>query len=49
MVVDDNQHMRKLIAAMLQAFGASYIHEASDGQHAWSMMSDINPDIILLD
>jgi len=49
MVVDDNQHMRKLIVTVLQAFGAIQIYEASDGQRAWSMLRDVNPDVILLD
>jgi len=49
MVVDDNQHMRKLVVAILQAFGVTQITEAADGERAWAMMRDANPDVILLD
>ena len=49
MVVDDNQHMRKLVVAILQAFGAIQIAEAADGERAWAMMREVNPDVILLD
>jgi CheY-like chemotaxis protein len=49
MVVDDNQHMRKLIITILQAFGATNIAEAADGARALEMLRDINPDVIFLD
>jgi CheY-like chemotaxis protein len=49
LVVDDNQHMRKLVVTILQAFGTVQIYEASDGEHAWAALRDTNPDVILLD
>ncbi|MDE2133906.1 MAG: response regulator [Alphaproteobacteria bacterium] len=49
LVVDDNQHMRKLVVTILQAFGAIQIFEASDGERAWAILRDANPDVILLD
>lgn len=49
LVVDDNQHMRKLVATILQAFGCTQVIEAVDGEHAWSILADVNPDVILLD
>ncbi|HEY5238993.1 MAG TPA: response regulator [Rhizomicrobium sp.] len=49
LVVDDNQHMRKLIVTILQAFGVLQIFEAPDGQRAWSVLRDTNPDVVLLD
>jgi two-component system chemotaxis response regulator CheY len=49
LVVDDNQHMRKLVVTILQAFGAIQIFEAADGDHAWAILRDANPDVILLD
>jgi CheY-like chemotaxis protein len=49
LVVDDNQHMRKLVVTILQAFGAIQIFEAPDGEHAWTVLRDANPDVILLD
>ncbi len=49
LVVDDNPHMRKLVVTILQAFGVVHIFEASDGQRAWSMLREANPDVIILD
>jgi two-component system, chemotaxis family, chemotaxis protein CheY len=49
LVVDDNQHMRKLVVAILSAFGVMQVYEAADGEHAWILLRDANPDIILLD
>jgi two-component system chemotaxis response regulator CheY len=48
-VVDDNPHMRKLVVAVLQAFGAIQIFEAVDAEHAWTIMKETNPDVIFLD
>jgi CheY-like chemotaxis protein len=49
LVVDDNAHMRRLVTAVLQAFGVVQIHEAHSGEHAWTMLCELNPDIIFLD
>jgi len=49
LVVDDNQHMRKLVATILQAFGVIQIFECADGEHAWKTLSEANPDVIMLD
>ncbi len=49
LVVDDNQHMRKLVVTILQAFGAMQIFEASDGERAWTVLREANPDVIMLD
>jgi two-component system, chemotaxis family, chemotaxis protein CheY len=49
LVVDDNQHMRKLIVAILQAFGIRDIFESPDAEHAWRNLRESNPDVILLD
>jgi len=49
LVVDDNQHMRKLVVTILQAFGCTQIFEAVDAEHAWSVLPDVAPDVILLD
>lgn len=49
LVVDDNQHMRKLVVTILQAFGVLQVYEATDGENAWRVFGDLNPDIILLD
>ena len=49
LVVDDNVHMRKLVVTILQAFGAVQIFEADSGEHAWGLLRDANPDVIVLD
>lgn len=49
MVVDDNAHMRKLVATILQAFGVTQIQEAESGERAWALLRDFNPDVIVLD
>lgn len=49
LVVDDNQHMRKLVVAVLMAFGIRDIFESPDGEHAWSHLVDTNPDVIIVD
>lgn len=49
LVVDDNQHMRKLVAAILVAFGVRDVFESPDGEHAWKTLRDANPDVIILD
>ena len=49
LVVDDNQHMRKLVVAILQAFGVIQIFEAADGNQAWTMLREANPDVVILD
>ncbi len=49
LVVDDNAHMRKLVVTILQAFGAIQIFEAPDGERAWILLRDANPDVVILD
>ena len=49
LVVDDNQHMRKLVVTILQAFGVVQIFEAGDGNKAWGMLRETNPDVVILD
>lgn len=49
LVVDDNLHMRRLVTAILQAFGAKHIFEAPDGEKAWNRLREVNPDVIILD
>ncbi len=49
LVVDDNQHMRKLVVTILQAFGVIQIFEAADGNRAWAVMREANPDVVVLD
>jgi CheY-like chemotaxis protein len=49
LIVDDNVHMRKLLSAIVQAFGVKIIHEAPDGQRAWDSLRSHAPDVIFLD
>lgn len=49
LVVDDSAHMRKLVIAILQAFGVTEIVEAADGEKAWALLHDVAPDVIVLD
>ena len=49
LLVDDNHHMRVLLAEILKAVGVRHIHEASDGAHALTMMRSHPIDIIITD
>ena len=49
LVVDDNVHMRKLVVTILQAFGVIQIFEAENGERAWAILREANPDVVVLD
>src|SRR6185503_15909719 len=49
LVVDDNQHMRTLVSAVLQAFGVSKVHEARSGEEGWNILLKNPCDIIFVD
>ncbi|MBU6443375.1 MAG: response regulator [Alphaproteobacteria bacterium] len=49
LIVDDNPHLRKLVAAILHAFGVNQIAQAANASRAWAMLRDVNPDVIILD
>ena len=49
LVVDDNVHMRKLVTTILQAFGVVQIYEAENGERAWALLRESNPDVVVLD
>jgi CheY-like chemotaxis protein len=49
LVVDDNIHMRKLVTTILQAFGVTQIFEAENGDRAWKVLRETNPDVIVVD
>ena len=49
LVVDDNAHMRKLVMTILQAFGVTQISEADNGERAWTVLRETNPDVVVLD
>ena len=49
LVIDDNRHMLRLARTMLSALGVLNIHEARDGAEGLEAMTNVQPDIILLD
>lgn len=49
LVVDDNQHMRMLVGAILEAYGIKDILDAANAEDAWKRMVDNPCDMIFLD
>lgn len=49
LVVEDNPHMRELLKSLLHALGITAVFEATDGQGAFSLLRDKEPDLILTD
>jgi len=49
LLVDDNHHMRVLLAEILKALDVRHIYEASDGAEGLQMMRNHQIDIILTD
>jgi CheY-like chemotaxis protein len=49
LLVDDNHHMRVLLAEILRAVGVTHILEASDGTQGLQMMKGQDVDIIITD
>lgn len=49
LVVDDNQNMRELIRAILQALGIVNIFEGRDGEHAITKVRDFSIDLVITD
>ncbi|HEY1836757.1 MAG TPA: response regulator [Rhizomicrobium sp.] len=49
LVVDDNPHMRKIVATILQAFGVVQISDSPNAETAWKMLAKLNPDVLILD
>src|SRR5689334_21347347 len=48
-VVDDNQHMRKMIRTLLVNCGIKDIYEAPDGIAALDLIRTVGPDVVILD
>ncbi len=49
LVVDDNPHMCRVVCAILQGFGVLKTAHALNGEDAWAMLGDFQPDIVILD
>jgi two-component system, chemotaxis family, chemotaxis protein CheY len=49
LIVEDNQHMRTLLRALLNALGITAVFEATNGEDAFTLLREKQPDIILSD
>ena len=49
LVVEDNQHMRTLLRSLLNALGITAVYEATNGEDAFALLRDRQPDLILSD
>jgi CheY-like chemotaxis protein len=49
LVVEDNQHMRALLRALMSALGITTVYEATNGDDAFEILRDRKPDVILTD
>jgi two-component system, chemotaxis family, chemotaxis protein CheY len=49
LVIDDNQHMRRILRTLLHGFGAREVYEAEDGAAGLEAFSHYLPDIVLTD
>jgi CheY-like chemotaxis protein len=49
LVVDDNQHMRAIVGAILKSAGISQIREAAHGGHALAILRDFPADVAIVD
>jgi CheY-like chemotaxis protein len=49
LVVDDNAHMRAIVATLLHALGVCEIKQAADGAEARATLTQWRPDLIIVD
>jgi len=49
LVVDDNDHIRKLVKVILRSIGINKVAEAESGKQAIAIMKEVVPDVILTD
>jgi response regulator NasT len=49
MVVDDTDHVRRMLRNMLELDGFSVVAEASGGEEAVALVEDANPDVVVID
>jgi CheY-like chemotaxis protein len=49
LLVDDNEHMRMLISAILRGIGVRHVHEAGDGAEGLQCLRTHDIDIVLTD
>lgn len=49
LVVDDNQHVRRIVRTLLHGFGVREVYEASDGAAGLDAVQNFLPDFIITD
>jgi two-component system chemotaxis response regulator CheY len=49
LVVDDNQHMRAIVGAILKSAGITATREAREGGHALAILKDFPADVAIVD
>ncbi len=49
MIVDDNQHMRSLVRAIMEAIGIRNLIEAREGEHALEKMRNNEVHLVITD
>lgn len=49
MLVDDESHVRFYVKMTLKTLGIREIHEATTGEEAVNMYSELKPDLVLMD
>lgn len=49
LIVDDTQHVRQMMAAMLKIQGFEVVGEAANAKEALELASDRTPDVVVLD
>jgi CheY-like chemotaxis protein len=49
LVIDDNQHMRRILRTLLHSFGTREVYEAEDGAAGLEAFTHTLPDIVITD
>ena len=49
LLVDDNQHMRAIVSAILKGIGLKEVKECADGAEALQAVRDFKPDLAIVD
>jgi CheY-like chemotaxis protein len=49
LVVDDNLHSRRLVSAVLRAFGVTTVFEAMSAEEGWQILTERRCDLIFVD
>ena len=49
MVVDDTDHVRRMLTTMLTVDGFDVVHEAASGSDALDHVDDADPDVVVID